>query len=332
MTKPTPTFYVLHGTDDLRIDEEVKRLRAAMGDTPDAEMNISEFDGEIASVPEILNAVTSYPFLADKRLVIVRGLLAWITRKGAGEAGKQAVEQLVKALPTLPEWARLALVERDKLPDTHRIVKLARETPTGYEKAYVAPKDTTGWITKRAAEEYDTPIEPRAAQALASVTGDDLRRADHELVKLASYVGGERPISEADVALLTPYVAEANLFEMVDALAEGRGRVALALLHRLLREKDEDPFRVYGMIVRQFRLLLIAKEHLLLTGRRDGLKEALGTNSDFVVDKTARQSRAFTLEQLEEIYRTLMDYDLKMKTGRVEPVLALDWLFARLSR
>ena len=332
MSKPAATFYVFHGTDELRIEEEVEKFRAQMNESPNGEMNISEFDGESTSVPEILNAVTSYPFLADRRLVIVKGLVAWITRKGAGETGKNAVERLAADVPVLPEWARLVLVERDKLPDNNKIIKLARETSTGMEKAYVVPKDSSAWITKRAADAYNAQIDPHAAHALASVTGDDLRRADNELVKLVSYVEGARPISEEDVALLTPYVAEANLFEMVDALTEGRGKVALALLYRLLQEKDEDPFRVYSMIVRQFRLLLIAKEHLAFGGRREGLKEALGTGSDFVVEKASRQSRAFSLEQLEDIYRTLLDYDLRMKTGRIEPQLALDLFIARLSR
>jgi DNA polymerase-3 subunit delta len=106
----------------------------------------------------------------------------------------------------------------------------------------------------------------------------------------------------------------------------------LDYLYRLLREKDEDPFKVYGMIIRQFRLLLLAKEHLTLTGNRAGLKEALGTTSDFVANKTAEQSRRFSLTDLEEIYRSLQDADLKMKTGRIEPLLALDMFIAGLSR
>ena len=137
----TPTFYVLHGTDDLRLSEEVERLRAQMGDSPNAEMNISEFDGEIASVPEIMNAAMSFPFLADKRLVIARGLLSWITRKGAGESGKRGVEQLVRELPQLPDWSRVVFVERGKLASNHKILKLAQQDKSGYEKAFNAPKD-----------------------------------------------------------------------------------------------------------------------------------------------------------------------------------------------
>ena len=328
-----PTFYILHGSDSLRLEEEVARMRQQMSDTPNADLNISDFDGEQTSAAEVLNAASSFPFLADKRLVIVKDMLAHITRKGAGESGKQAVERLENELPTLPDWARLVFVERQPLPDTHKIIKLARSSPAGYEKAFNAPKDTTDWIIKRARDAYDTAIDPRAAQALASVTGDDLRRADNELVKLVTYITGEdRPIREEDVAALTPYVAEANIFAMVDAITTGRGDVALTLLHRLL---DDDPrdegFGIYGMIVRQFRLLLLAKEHLLVYGSRAGLPEALGVKK-FPADKAADQCRNFSLDDLEMIYRTLQDYDLKMKTGRISPRLALDLLIAGIAR
>lgn len=330
---PTPpTFYIFHGSDDLRIGEEVARLRAQMGDSPDAEMNISEFDGETTSAAEVMNAATSFPFLADKRLVIVRGLVGYITRKGAGESGKQAVERLERELPQLPEWARLVFVEREPLAENNKLLKLARSQPNGYEKAFNAPKDTTQWIIKRAQDVYNAQIDQRAAHALASVTGEDVRRADNELVKLVSYVNGERAITEDDVAALTPYVAEANIFAMVDAIATGQGAVALRLVNQLLEADPRDEgFGLYGMIVRQFRLLLLAKEHLYLTGSRAGLQEALGQRSAYPANKAADQSRNFTLEQLEEIYRALQDYDLKMKTGRISPRLALDLLIAGIA-
>lgn len=331
MTRSIPTFYLFHGDDDLSIDEAVNKLRMAMGDDSAADLNISEFDGQTVNVGEALGAVSSYPFLADKRLVIVKGLVSWITRKGAGETGKRAVEQLEAELPNLPEYARLVLVERGMLADNNRIVKLAKSQANGYEKAFGAPKDPTGWLIKRARDEYQAELEPRAAAGLASVIGDDLRRADNELFKLVAYVGTERPITEEDVTVLTPYVAEANLFEMVDALAEGRGEVAAKLIHKLLHYQKQDPFSLYGMIVRQFRLLLLAREHLATGGGPGNLASALKIHS-FVAQKLAKQSRSFNVQQLEQVYRALLDYDIQMKTGRIDPLLALDLFIASMSQ
>jgi DNA polymerase III subunit delta len=333
MTKNTPTFYILHGDDDFSLDAEIAKMRAAMGDPTTADLNTSEFDGHVASAAEVTAAASVFPFLADKRLILVKGMLSWLNRKGAGNTGKEGLERLAEELPTLPPTARLVFIEREKLPEKHKILKLAQEHPNGIEKAFAAPKDATGWIVKRAQGEYQTQIEPRAAAALSSVIGDDLRRADNELVKLVSYVDGKRPISEKDVELLTPYVAEASLFEMVDAIAEGKGEKAMTLLHHLLDDLDnrQDPFALYGMIIRQFRLLLTAKEYLVTGGYPGGISEALGVHK-FVGEKLAKQSRAFTVAKLERVYRVLLDYDLKMKTGRIEPELALDLLIASLAQ
>lgn len=325
-----PTFYIFHGDDDLRIEEEVSAMLAKMYEQPNGDLNTEHFDGANATVPELLGSVLAFPFLADKRLVIVNGMLTWITRKGAGETGKKAVEALLDALPQLPDWARLVFVERGKLADSNKILKLAQSAPNGYEKAFFAPKDSTSWIVKRAQENYNARIEPAAATALASVTVGDLRRADNELFKLVSYVAGERPISEADVRLLTPYVAEASMFDMVDALAEGRGKVAVSLVQHLL-DQDADVFSLYGMITRQFRLLLLAKEHLSSGGAPRDIAAAISVHP-YVAEKLAKQTRSFTLEQLETVYRALQDYDFKMKTGQIEPRMALDLLIASLHR
>ena len=51
-----------------------------------------------------------------------------------------------------------------------------------------------------------------------------------------------------------------------------------------------------------------------------------------MAQKLAKQTRGFSLEQLEGIYRALLDNDIKMKTGRIKPELALDVLVAGLAR
>ncbi len=145
---------------------------------------------------------------------------------------------------------------------------------------------------------------------------------------------GERAINEEDVAALTPYLPEANIFAMVDSLAAGKGEEALALMHRLLDDPREDGFRLYGMIVRQFRLLLLAREHLSGGGSTRGadIAKAIGVRSAWQADKFARLSRRFTVEDLERIYRKLQAYDEQAKTGRIDMKLALDILIAGLTQ
>lgn len=330
--KPAPAFYIFHGDDDISREQALAKMRSAMGD--DGDLNRSEFDGALVPVPEVLAAVKSFPFLSDKRLVIVKGLISYITRRGAGQAGKKASDRLIAELPNLPDYARLVMVEAALLSDKNRLLKAAQGMKKGYIGTFKKPKNLTRWIVNRAKAEYGAEITPQAAQAVASVVSDDLRRADSELYKLVCYVNGAHPIHEADVAALTPYVPEANVFEMVDALANGDGRRALQLIHQALHDNPRDPgFGLFGLIVRQFRLLLMVSDHLNQGGGSGNqvIAKALGIHP-FVAGKVAQQSRAFTIEQLDAILKRLQRYDQDMKTGRIEARLALDLLVTSLAR
>ena len=61
--KSPKTFYILHGDDDFSLEQEVSNLRSKMGDD-NGDLNTSEFEGSSASAAEVVNAVSSYPFLS----------------------------------------------------------------------------------------------------------------------------------------------------------------------------------------------------------------------------------------------------------------------------
>ncbi|MCU0480555.1 MAG: DNA polymerase III subunit delta [Anaerolineae bacterium] len=321
---------LIHGEDDVGIEEALNKWRASMGTSPNADFNISEFDGQVADVPEIIAAVSSYPFLADARMVIVRGMLKWLTRKGAGESGKAGLSRLADELPHLPAWARLIFVERETIPDSHPTLKALKELGHAEIQLCAIPKDLPRWLMNRAQKVYHTPLDEPAARALALVVGTDLRGADNELCKLADYVGDVGRITEADVAVMTSYLPEVTIWGAIKDIAEGRGRKALERIHQLLMDKkSNDPFGIMGMIIRQFRFLLLTKEYLSAPNDGTPLADILGVKS---AGEYISQSKAFRLEDLEHIYKTLQEYDFKMKVGMIAPETALDILIIGLSK
>ncbi|MDX2077099.1 MAG: DNA polymerase III subunit delta [bacterium] len=322
--------FLVHGEDDVGIEEYVNKLRGEMGTSPNADFNISEFDGQVADVAEIISAVSSYPFLADARMVIVRGLLKWLTRKGAGETGKAGIARLSEELIHLPEWARLIFVERETLPDTNPILKAMKEIGHADIKLCAIPKDLPRWLMNRAQKVYDVHLEETAARALALVVGSDLRGADNELCKLADYVGDAGKITEDDVAVMTSYLPEVTIWAAIKDIAEGRGKKALERIHQLLMDKKgNDPIGIFAMIIRQFRFLLLTKEYLTMPNDGRPLADALGVK---MAGEYISQSKSFKLDELERIYKALQEYDFKMKVGMIEPETALDIMIISLSR
>lgn len=320
----SPRFYILHGSDEFTRSEAVADLRRRMGEL--GELNTVHLDGRTVTLEELRRACETVPFLADRRLVLVTGLL---TRLGRGKE-RGLLEGVLRLLQTLPETTRLVLIEDGSLPDDHPVLKYAAGREEGYVRQFEPPSPEAfpAWIQARA-RLHGGDMEREAAVHLAQVIGPgDLRLLDGEIAKLVTYAGPGRAVTPQDVAQLVPYVQQAVVFDLVDALGRREGRQAAILLHRLL-DAGENPMGILAMVVRQFRLIILVKD---LAGRGENpasIAQTLGIHP-FVARKLHTQSANFTLAQLERIYRYLLDLDVAIKTGDMTPETALDLLVAGL--
>src|SRR5512145_1731113 len=189
-------------------------------------------------------------------------------------------------------------------------------------------KEMTAWIINETRKQ-EGQIEPRAAEMLKDMVGVDTRQAGMEIAKLLAYVNWARPINSQDVEAVCVVTSEQSLFDFVDALANGNGKSAQHLLHRLLESEDE--FSLWGMVVRQFRMLIKAREILDGRGNQNDVARALGVHP-FVAEKAAQQASRFSIESLEQIYRRLLKIDEGVKTSQITLDLALDTLVVELTR
>jgi DNA polymerase-3 subunit delta len=172
-------------------------------------------------------------------------------------------------------------------------------------------------------------IEPPAAARLAEMVGEDTRQAAMEIAKLLTYVNYAHPIGLEDVEAVSIVNAQGDVFALVDALGTGNGKLAQKMLHQLLAQ--DEPFSIFGMVVRQFRLLIIAREVLDEGGNQASVAEALATHP-YVAEKIFNQARAFGMQDLEAIYHRLLQMDEDAKTSQVPLDLALDIFIAQTAR
>ncbi|MFN3491944.1 MAG: DNA polymerase III subunit delta, partial [Anaerolineales bacterium] len=229
------------------------------------------------------------------------------------------------------DTAKLVIHElmEPKEVDKHWLIKWAGKNSDKIKtQAFFLPKqrDMTGWILNEA-KNQNGKIEPAAASKLAEMVGVDTRQAGMEIAKLLAYVNWQRPVRTSDVEAVCIVTSQQSVFDFVDALSQGNGKAAQKLLHRLL--ENEDPFSLWGMVVRQFRLLIQAREILDGRGNKDDVARALGVHP-YVAEKTTGQAARFSIESLENIYHRLLKIDEQVKTSQVTLDLALDTLIVEL--
>jgi DNA polymerase-3 subunit delta len=350
-----PQVSILHGDDDFAMEQEVKRIQAALGLVISAsDSSILAFAGRPFNDPQVLRAAQTPDLFSPRRLVILKDpVFPRTKKKKSGDSGE----------PDDPESKDNLVSEKfthllDELDQkTFFIISIADEFKGGKEKgkwtilgpgywltrwaqkskgkaeiyAFKLPdmKEIKAWIQAEA-ERQEGKINPRAADELAFHFGNDTRILSQEITKLLIYVERKHSIEVDDVIGLCNYGGEGNIFNMIDGLANGDARTAMVEYHLLLQEGD--PASIFSMIVRQFRQLILTQEMLAEQGNETDIASEFKI-PDFAAKKLIQQTRRFTSIRLVEIYHRLIEIDAASKTNAGMPMdVAIDAFIQELAR
>ncbi len=317
---PAEKLLFLYGNDEFAI---ARRLDDIQSRHDAGGMNTARLEARLASDEELNNAVNAMPFLGAQRLVFIANPSA---RTSDPALRKKFIDFLLAAPPST-----MVVLHELVEPRDIKIHWLARRAEKGDIQAepFLQPrsKEMTAWIINEARRQKGQ-MEGNAAARLAEMVGEDTRLAAQEITKLLTYASYSRPVTLADVEAVSIVSTGGDVFALVDALGSGNGRKAQKVLHQLL--EDEDAMALWGMVIRQFRLLLQAREILDGGGGNNQVQQMLGLH-EYVAGKMTEQARRFTLPSLEAIYHRLLEMDAAAKTSQVTLDLALDMLIVDLT-
>lgn len=324
MPKSAPIVYLLHGEDEFSIGHFIHKLEEKLGDPANAEMSITRLEGNTLSLQELESAAGAMPFLTSRRLVIVENSTRKLRKRSQQE-------RFINLLDRLPTSTALVLVERNSLTPKNWLLKWAQSAgDRAYTHNFSAPKggELAARLRKYAAD-AGGEITPQAASYLSELAGENLLAATHEVDKLLTYVNYQRPVDVNDVENLAAFASpQGDFFALIDAIARSDGRKAIDMLHRLLEE--QDPLPLFFSLVSNFRLLLLTREALDSGGAESTVAQELNIHP-YRAKKLSAHARKLSLSSLEIIFQQLFEYDLQIKTGQIEPALALDLFIANLT-
>ncbi len=327
-------LYILLGEDDFSLYQSLEEIKRSVGDQELLATNTTTLDGQQVTLSQLRTVCETLPFLAERRLVIVKGLLGRFEPKSKPRRKKSP------RMPNQQNEYKLIADHISKIPDSTILVltdikignhnPLFRELSDKAKVKYFPPLRGTKlrqWIQGCVKEEGGN-ISPQAVDLLARLVGSDLWIMANEINKLALFTSGRR-IEEEDVKSIVSYVQQASVFVMVDAIIEFKADVGEQVLQQLL-QRGAAPAYLLAMLSRQVRMIVRAKELGNRGKTRTEIQNKLGLTSEFVLNKTLEQAARYTLARLKEVYHKLLEADLSIKTGKYEGELALNILVVEL--
>jgi DNA polymerase-3 subunit delta len=304
--------YLIAGAEALLRDESVKALRrAVLGDAP-ADFNLDRFEGDAANPAAVGDALHMLPVFAARRLV-------WV-REPAG--GRGAWKAICEALPALVKELGA------DAPAVLVVTASALDRRTAWVRAFgdavvecEAPRNARelAAFVKRDAKERGLALEAAAADLLVERIGANLLALRNELDKASLLAGPGQKITAKHIAESAADLAEEPVWDLTDAIGEGRSGDALAVLAKVLHAGAPAPV-VLGSLATHFRKLL-----RLRTG---GSVAA----APFVQRKLESQARRYAPARLQVCLRNIHETDEALKgSGALAPDLALERLVLALS-
>jgi DNA polymerase-3 subunit delta len=319
----------LYGEDTYRSSQKLLQIRDKFIKEVDSSgMNLTTLDGAKLKFEEFNHQVKASPFLARKRMVIIKNL---ISENKSKEIQKEVVELLNTEWKTPKEDNILIFWEsadhsksKSKSALWDRLVK----EKFSVEFEPLKPVQLNTWVEKEIIKR-GSKIEKSSIPLLAALVGNDLWQMSGEIEKLINYCQ-DKPITTADIEKLVKAKFDDNIFNLVDALGTNNKKLALKLMSDQFN-LEADEMYLLSMLIRQFRILLLTKSLAEKNPRID--KDAVGRElgiHPFVAQKAIWQINNFTLDKLKNIYKTLLDIDLKIKTSTLKPKILFDLLIAQI--
>jgi DNA polymerase-3 subunit delta len=294
---------VLTGENSFGLDHELHGRTAAFI-KEQGDLALERIDGQEADFERIREAMTSLPFLASRKLIVLR-------EPGANKEFVAAVENLASEIP---ETTDVIFVEAkpDKRTAYYKFLKSQKD----YKE--FPQLDTNGlasWLVKEA-KNRGGELNTSDARYLVERVGIDQQLLAHELEKLLLF---NNAVSRESINQLTTASPQSTIFQLLEAAFAGNSRRTLKLYEEQ-RSLKVEPAQIVAMLSWQLHILATIKT----AGDRstDQIAKEARINP-FVVRKSLAIADKLSLRELKEYISNLLQIDMRSKRTNLDTDEAL---------
>ena len=297
-------FYLIEGEDGYLREYSYTLLKNAFLHEPS--LNLSCFEGDdVKSQPEnLITAIESYPFMSEKRLVVVREYYP--------TAQDLKNKALFNSLSEILESTILIVINSSK---SEQLKKLQSVTVVDCSKLdeIVIIK----WL-KNQAKKKNIEISTEACELLCNYTSLDMYKISSEFEKLYAYCLNEGKITAVAVEKTVTKDTDYQIYELSENIANSKYDIAYENLKTML-EKNRDKQMLFMSIYYHFRRLFYVS---ISKGTDAELAESLGVK-EYAIKRARVQAKKFSQKRLMAIVEKLSNYDTQFKSGKISVTDAL---------
>ncbi|MDQ2727473.1 MAG: DNA polymerase III subunit delta [Actinomycetota bacterium] len=317
------TVWLIEGDDPVLVAEATKATIDDLVGDADRSLVVEDSGGDEMDLAVVADAANTPPFLADRRVVVVRDV---------GRFDTEELAPLLAYLESPLDTTAVVLVSGGgRLAPRLLAAVKAHGHLTGTSVKGKTAKTFVHDRIKAAPVTLDT----RAAALLEAHLGEDVSRLGALLEVLGAAFDPGARLGPDDIE---PYLGDAGTvapWDLTDAIDSGNTDVALGALRRLLEAGERHPLVVHAIIARHVGSLLRVDDPAITT--EAAAAAAMGIlkgRSTYPAKKALTSARRYGSARIADAVGLVADAEVALKGGRGEwpDELVLEVLVARLCR
>jgi DNA polymerase-3 subunit delta len=210
--------------------------------------------------------------------------------------------------------------EDQKISSITKYIKFFKKNNLLEEYTKLNKRTFITWA-KKVLEDEELKTDSNAFTLLIQYSNYDTERFENNVKKLKLL--DKETIQEEDIKEFSPNTLEEDIWKLLDEINAEDGK-PLLILENLFKQ-EVDPNYIISMIVRNMRLLVMAKS-MIEKGSSYGDIASILKIPPFTVKPIIDAGRKYSFERIKTIYEKLSSLDYEIKIGRIEPRLGLTLL------
>ena len=298
--------------------EEFKKKRDPSG------LNVCLLDGKTEKAEKIFSEIGASPFLAERRMIVVKNVLSNKDEKTL----TQMIEKMTEK--SFPEVNVLIFFQEEEIGKNkivQELFSLLQKQQYVYEMKVLSENELSKWVEKEI-KLRGGKINTNALKILLKSAAGDSWFLNSLIDQLTAYKTGEE-ITGNDVETFVEEKFEDNIFALAEAVAYGDKTKALKMMDEQRKNGAED-FYLFSMILRQFRILTQAKDFLRRNPEASAETVARAINQKPFVIKKTWQLLAKDFSWFERAYQLMLETDANFKSGISDSETLLDLMVEKI--
>ncbi len=324
-----PPVLIIFGAEEFLIDNAYEKIKDHVLKNSINEYDNDNFDGDSASIDKIVDSCRSYPFVSEKRFVIVRNF----DKLFSGKTSKKSKDSspFVKYIENpQPTTFLLIISQFDKLNGLSKQYESEKDTkfnktisklssPYSYilqkaewiEFPKLNEKSYGRWVSNRL-KTLGKEIDPEALELLVSHSTSSLRILNNEIIKLVDFTYDKNRIDIDDVTNIVGISKTNNVFQLQKAIGRRDLGNAILIVKNML-ENERQEMLILTMLTRYFHTLWLVSDLYNTTKDTSKIASSVGV-SPYFIKEYIEAAKIYKPDELDEAIILLTETDESLKS------------------